>query len=267
MNRPRTFFQQRRLIRSPRFTATEQALLRRTDSRFHPYEEMYTGDGQHYFWLGVSAIRCIDAALEAAQAGPPKTLLDLPCGFGRLTRGLVARFPGTEVTACDIRPRAVRFCTSAFNAEGVISKAEFSRLSFPHPFDLVWCGSLVTHLDVAQTIALLELFARSARPGGVVIFTTHGDAVARAIGIGADYMLTREAVGSLTRAYEKSGYGYAGYEWDPSYGVSVISPDWIRHHLEGRAGLREIYHRERGWDSHQDVYGFIKESVQRARAA
>jgi SAM-dependent methyltransferase len=220
---------------------------------------MYTGDGQHYFSLGIAAVRLIDDALEAVQAGPPEAVLDMPCGFGRVTRCLAARFPAAKVTACDIRPQAVRFCTRGFNAEGVISKQEFDGLSFPRPFDLIWCGSLVTHLDEPQTIALLELFARSVRAGGVIVVTTHGDAVARAISAGADYMLTREAVGSLTRSYEDSGYGYARYRWDSSYGVSVISPDWIRRHVEVRSGLREIYFVERGWDSHQDVFGFIKE--------
>ena len=232
--------------------------MRRTDSRIHPYEDMYTGDGRQYFSLSISAVRCIEAALEAAGAGTPNAILDMPCGFGRVTRSLVARFPEATVTVCDIRPTAVGFCARRFGAEGIMSSPVFEDLSFARAFDLIWCGSLVTHLDAPSTLALLDLFARSSRPGAVIVFTTHGDGVADAIKSGADYMLAPEGVGSLTRSYERSGYGYANYPSEPIYGVSVASPQWVRSHVGPRCGLREVYFAERGWDSHHDVFGFCK---------
>jgi SAM-dependent methyltransferase len=218
---------------------------------------MYTGDGRHYFSLSISALRHVERALRAAGAAQPDAVLDMPCGFGRVLRTLVARFPEAVITACDIRPRAVRFCSRRFGAEAVVSSATFDQLTFFRPFDLIWCGSLVTHLEPSRALSLVDLFARSLSPGGVVVFTSHGEAVAGRIGAGADYMLPANGVRSLMRLYEHCGYGYADYPWESGYGVSVVSPDWIRGHVEGRGELREIYFAERGWDAHHDVFGFV----------
>jgi 2-polyprenyl-3-methyl-5-hydroxy-6-metoxy-1,4-benzoquinol methylase len=258
---PRTALEKRWLARTSDLAAADMQLLGRVDSRVHPYEDMYGGDGRHYFSVAVSAIRCIDAALAAAGASAPEAILDMPCGFGRVLRSLVARFPDASVTACDIRPSAVRFCAQRFGAEPVISSAAFEDLSFPQPYDLIWCGSLVTHLAAPQTLAVLDLFARSARRGALIVFTTHGEMVARAIKAGTDYMLTPEGVSSLGQSYQRSGYGHANYPWEQHYGISVISPQWIRSNVERGTGLREVYFSERGWDSHQDVFGFVKPSV------
>ncbi len=84
----RTEIQKRRLNRSARLTIADRELLSRTDSRIHPYEDMYTGDGSHYFAVAISAIRCIDAAVQAVGASEPNMILDMPCGFGRVTRTL-----------------------------------------------------------------------------------------------------------------------------------------------------------------------------------
>jgi 2-polyprenyl-3-methyl-5-hydroxy-6-metoxy-1,4-benzoquinol methylase len=258
---PRTALEKRWLARTSDLTAADLQLLGRVDSRVHPYEDMYGGDGRHYFSVAVSAVRCIDAALAAAGASAPDAILDMPCGFGRVLRSLVARFLDASVTACDIRPSAVRFCAQRFGAEPIVSSAAFEDLSFPQPYDLIWCGSLVSHLAAPQTLALLDLFARSARPGALIVFTTHGETVARAINAGADYMLGPGAVSSLGQSYQQSGYGYANYPWEQHYGIAVIAPQWIRSNVERATGLREVYFSERGWDSHQDVFGFVRGSV------
>src|SRR5258708_2606727 len=47
-----------------------------------PGDEMFTGNAEHYFDVGASALRCIESALHAARL--PKfsmrRILDLPCG-------------------------------------------------------------------------------------------------------------------------------------------------------------------------------------------
>jgi SAM-dependent methyltransferase len=255
---PRTALQKRQTVRRPELSTSARELLQRTDSRVHPYEDMYTGDGFPYFWAGLEAIRNIENALETSGVAAPETILDMPCGFGRVIRSLVARFPQASITACDIRASAVRFCTRRFGAEGVISVPSFEEVSFDRAFDLIWCGSLATHLDSPQTLSLLDLFARSARSGAVIVFTTHGESVVERIKAGADYMLTTHGVELVLEAYERSGYGYADYPWDSAYGVAAISPEWIRSNIEGRSGLHEIYFEERGWGGHHDVFGFLK---------
>jgi SAM-dependent methyltransferase len=253
---PRTAAQKRRVLRRPELSSTDVELLEATNSRVHPYDDMYNGDGFHYFWGGVAAVQAIDGVLRTADAEPPTAILDMPCGFGRVSRSLVARFPEASITACDINKRAVDFCSRQFGAEGVISSRSFEQLAFGRVFDLIWCGSLVTHLDASPTVELLDLFARSSRPGGLIIFTTHGRFIAERIRAGDDYMLPPAAATSVLAQYERSGHGYANYPWESAYGVSVISPDWIRTHLDGRAGLRQVCFAERGWGGGQDLFAF-----------
>ncbi|HEX8424186.1 MAG TPA: class I SAM-dependent methyltransferase, partial [Pyrinomonadaceae bacterium] len=159
----------------------------------------------------------------------------------------------------------VDFCARTFGATPVYSVADLDSLSFDARFDLIWCGSLVTHLNEHAARALFRLFARHLAPGGLLIFTTHGDFVARRMPGGEfDYMLTGEQIEVINASYTRTGFGYADYAGQHSYGVSLTSPAWIRTQLAAAGGLREVYFRERVWDDHHDVYGYVREDPESA---
>jgi SAM-dependent methyltransferase len=257
VNPLRTALEKREVARSAQLTSSERELLRRMDSRVHPYEDMYEGDGRHYFKVAVSTVSCLDRALEAAELDTPSVILDMPCGYGRELRALAARFPQASFTACDIRPKAVRFCARRFGAEGVVSSKHLDTVTFGRAFDLIWCGTLMTNFDAPQTLALLDLFARSADRGALIVFTTHGESVRERLREGATYGLAPQGVQTLIRTYEQTGYGYADYPWETGYGISVISPRWMRDQLKRFPTLREVYFAERDWDDHQDVFGVV----------
>jgi len=127
-------------------------------------------------------------------------------------------------------------------------------------FDLIWCGSLVTHLKEPAIVALLKLFRRHLTAGGVVVFTTHGDFVAHRMNEECNYGLPREETPRVRREYATNGYGYADYSGAENYGVSATSPDWVRARVRELGGLTEVFFRERGWDDHQDVLGFVRDA-------
>ena len=258
VNPLRTAVEKRALQRSSDLSDAERELLRRVDSHVHPYEDMYQGDGRHYFSVAVSAVSCLDRAREAAGVGEPSSILDMPCGYGRELRALVARFPDAAVTACDIRPKAVRFCARRFGVEGIVSAKRLETVVFPRAFDLIWCGTLMTNFAAPQTLALLDLFARSAVSGALIVFTTHGESVLERIQAGANYNLTPAEVRTLTRTYEQAGYGYTDYAWETGYGISVISQSWMQDRIARDPSLREVHFAERDWDRHQDVFGVVK---------
>jgi 2-polyprenyl-3-methyl-5-hydroxy-6-metoxy-1,4-benzoquinol methylase len=258
VNPLRTRRAKRELDREADLGAADRALLQQMDSRVHPLDEMYVGTGLHYFAVALSAMRCIEQAVAAAGVDVPQTILDLPCGYGRVTRALVSAFPQAAITASDIQPRAVRFCERRWGADGALSSTAFDQVAFARRFDLIWCGSLVTHLDAPQTLALVDLFARSARSGAVVVLTTHGLFAAEQVRAGVDCLLSPAGAERATREYEASGYGYADYPWDDGYGFSLTSPEWIREHVEGRGGLSEVLFLPRGWGDYQDVFAFVK---------
>jgi SAM-dependent methyltransferase len=255
----RTSLQKKRLLSDPTLTESERALLARVSSRIYPGDGMYHGDGTHYFKVGLSAIRCIDEALAGTSFTDVQRILDFPCGSGRVLRFLRQRFPAAEITGCELERGPVEFCVRTFGALPAFSSLNLDEVSLPQSFDLIWCGSLVTHLNKRGILSLLRLFHRQLRMHGLVIFTTHGDFVpGRILRRDFDYGLTPEQVNRIGANYPETGYGFEDYPGDKDYGVSLTSPDWIRRCVAEVGGLREVYFKERGWDDHQDVFGFVR---------
>jgi len=257
---PRTARQKRRLLEGGGLGARDRELLERAASRIHFGDGMYKGDGAHYFKVGLSAVSVMDEALGRAGIGEVRTILDFPCGHGRVLRFLVHRFPGAGITACELDRAAVDFCAGRFGAKPFYSSTDLGSLDLGRQFDLIWCGSLVTHLSAGPITELLRLFRRHLAPGGLMIFTTHGDFVARRLpGKDFDYGLTDDQIARITAEYEREGFAYTDYPDRESYGISLTSPAWVRERAREIGGLREVYFRERAWDEHQDAYGFVPE--------
>lgn len=256
----RTQLQKKKLLSDPSLTERERELLGKVSSRISPGDGMYYGDGAQYFRVGLSAIHCIDEALGRANLTKVRTILDLPCGSGRVMRFLRQRFPDAEITACELAPGPVEFCVRTFGARPAFSSLNLDEVALGQEFDLIWCGSLVTHLNERGIVALLRLFRRHLAPGGIVICTIHGDFVARRMPTrDFDYGLAPEQIDRIGIDYPQTGYGFEDYPGERNYGVSLTSPEWIRARVRELGGLREVFFKERGWDDHQDVFGFVLE--------
>ena len=262
----RTSAQKKRLLADPALTESDRKLLAQVSSRIYHNDGMYYGDGAQYFRVGLSAMHCIDAAVERAGLPAVNNILDLPCGGGRVLRFLRMRFPEAKLTACDLQRDMVDFCSREFKADGVYSKESFAEVSFDEAFDLIWSGSLTTHLDQRGIQALLDLFARSLAANGVALITTHGErAIQKLTNHELDYGITDRQTEKIVAAYRATGYGFTNYpevtayqvSQAAQYGVSLTSPEWMRAQF-ARARLREIFFNLHGWNDHQDVYGLVK---------
>jgi SAM-dependent methyltransferase len=259
-SRPRRTLKQREaLLQDATLTLSDRKLLELVETRISANDGMYTGNGSHYYRIGLSAIDCIEQALNAAGINTVRNVLDLPCGHGRVLRFLVLRFPHARFVACDLDRNGVEFCAEHLGAEAEYSETDLSRLALGREFDLIWCGSLITHLDEPRILALLQFFQRHLTPGGLLIFTAAGRRVVEWMLSGEfDYGIASAAIPLITELYRDSGYGYTDYPYMPDYGISLTSPEWIRRHIEQIGDLREVYFQEHGWADHQDVYGFVK---------
>ncbi|MEF9426794.1 MAG: class I SAM-dependent methyltransferase, partial [Candidatus Mariimomonas ferrooxydans] len=87
-----------------------------------------------------------------------RSILDFPCGYGRVLRFLRARFADADITISEINPVALDFCKREFSVKSVILDKDFSKLSLTCKLDLIWCGSLITHLDEKAATDLLKFF-------------------------------------------------------------------------------------------------------------
>lgn len=222
-------------------------------------DEMFLGKEKHYFNVGQSALQCVKLAMLAAGKQDFKNILDLPCGHGRVLRMLKAAFPQAKLTACDLNQDGVDFCVKVFGATGIYSTEDVNQIPIQPSFDLIWCGSLLTHLNSSSWTDFLNLFNSLLCPGGILIFTANGDWVAHRIGMMAySYGLDPNKLPILVKDYDTQGFGYLDYPNLENYGISLSSPSWVLSQLQKIGNLRLLTYTERGWDNHQDAIACIR---------
>ena len=247
------------MLRSGALSDDEKYLLRNVSLRVHPNDDMYPrGTGRHYLSIGIASNRAINSALAHA-AHQVQTVLDLPSGYGRALRFLKARFPDATICACDLQPEAVEFCRHAFDAEAVVSNEDFAKVSLPGLFDLIWSGSLLTHLDECRATELLRLYYRSLAPGGLCVFTMHGRTSEAWLRSRTEtYGLTEASRLKILSELDNRGYGYADYAGFTAYGISIARRARIVEMASAAGNWAFSCFLESAWSDHHDVYGFTK---------
>ncbi|RYY71082.1 MAG: class I SAM-dependent methyltransferase [Chitinophagaceae bacterium] len=224
------------------------------------YDEMYDKDGSHYLKVGLSAIACIEEAMQHAEVNDVKEILDLPCGYGRVMRFLKAYFPSANLTASDLNKHAVDFCVKEFGATAAYSHVNLDDFNIGKKFDLIWCGSLITHLDSEHTRQVLRFFYRHLNPGGLLVFSMHGREVMKKLKTREyDYTLSAAAIDKIITETEATGYGYANYKRSSGYGISLTTEDWMKKALEETGKWKSYRLMETAWDNHHDVYAVVKQ--------
>jgi SAM-dependent methyltransferase len=218
------------------------------------------GFEEHYFSVGRSALEAVRLGMLAAGRKDFQRILDLPCGHGRVLRALKGAFPKAEFTACDLNRAGVDFCVEEFGAAGDYSDPEPGKIALKGTYDLIWSGSLLTHLDAEGYVKFLRLFARLLEPGGVFVATTHGRRIAERMRAGThNYKLAQEALPAVVAAYDAEGFGYADYPGTGGYGISVNTPEWLMQKVTEIPGLRVAIYSEKLWDANQDVIACVRE--------
>lgn len=221
-----------------------------------PHDEMFAGDAEHYFDVGESALRAVQRSLGVLHrpAATVRRILDLPCGHGRVLRFLRAAFPAAELTACDLNRDGVEFCARTFGAQPVFSHADVERIPLSGEFDLIWCGSLLTHLPRERCAAFLRLFHRALAPGGLVVFTLHGRHHEEELASGRRTVdLAPAQIAALLADYRGEGFGYVDYSAERGYGFSLAHPGFVAGKLLTADAWRLVGYCEQGWDRRRDV--------------
>ena len=219
-----------------------------------PGDQMYAYDPLVYFDAGARALHHVEVALLAAGREGADSILDFASGAGRVTRYLRAAFPRASVTACDVYPEGPDFCARHFGAHALQSCHDLSQLEIGGPYDLIWVGSLFTHVGEDDWNCLLTRFEDSLGEGGVLVFTTYGRAVADLLRSGGMTLnLTPDHVAQIVSDFDRDGFGFfADFEPEHRHGDSLASAPWVTARLEQFPSLRLLLYSEDAW-LHQDV--------------
>ncbi len=223
---------------------------------------------EHYLSVGRDAAQLIVRTLLANLRRPPGAILDFPSGSGRVTRHLRAMFPQARIGACDLYPEHIRFCEEHFGAEPMMSKENLDDLEVEPEWDLVFCGSLLTHLPEKLFWPTVRFIGRALSPTGIAIVTLEGRR--------AEYiqdhlwkLIDDAKFDTIRRRYKRRGFGFAAYADDTrrlfpaqqTYGIALVKPSWVMGGIEQLPDLRILGYTERAWDDHQDVVIFGRPGV------
>jgi SAM-dependent methyltransferase len=145
-----------------------------------PPQEFWEGWGEvldHYLDSGRDDIAAMLSVFDAAGIAHSdfRRVLDFGCASGRMLRYFPRRDDG-EYWGVDIKARHIAWCQQHLSPPFFFA----ATTTFPHlpfedgSFDLVYCGSVFTHISDLADAWLLEL-RRILRPGGLAYVTIHDE--------------------------------------------------------------------------------------------
>lgn len=236
------------------------------------------GGDAAYRQIGESALRVIAEAMILSGRTEFETILDLPCGGGRVTRHLAQFFPDADIHVADI---------DAAKQEAVVEQFAATPFAFPHDFrgspnrsfDLVFVGSLLTHFDRKLFERALDFFIQALSDGGIAVLTTHGRNNAAEVvrspsfpefkakqfefirhieDTKAKIKTNFDPEKAIVEQFRKDGFGYFATPihsslYKQSYGGSFSSPSWLLRQIERRADCAVLGFKERSYGNMQDV--------------
>lgn len=224
-------------------------------------EMVFPGNEENYFEVGHDALGLIRLAQQVCNREWLPRILDLPCGHGRVLRWLRAAFEYADITACDLNRDGVDFCQQQFNATGVYSDVDLQQINFDPGFDLVWCGSLFTHLPLEAQIKTLDRLLDWTVEDGIIVLTLQGRFMATQLERGdAEFADNVDVVG-LLRDFRTHGAAYRPYYEEPSgqYGLTLNSPAQINAVIQSKSSVIQRAYLEQAWGV-QDVLILYKKT-------
>jgi SAM-dependent methyltransferase len=131
----------------------------------------------HFLDFGERTVDDIENALKTLGRSLDQCpdFLDFGCGCGRLILALNNRRRHLRITGCDVDARAIDWCSRNIDFAKFVCGDALPPSPFPdQAFDLVWAGSVFTHLDEERQDRWLEEMQRILRPGGILLASVHG---------------------------------------------------------------------------------------------
>jgi trans-aconitate methyltransferase len=216
----------------------------------HPNDVMYNSGPSFYPQVGYSGIKAVLTALSLSWLSNITRVMDLPCGHGRVSRHLKAMFPQAEMFYCDIDAEGADFCASTFGGKAIHSEPDLLKVKLPQNLDVIWIGSLFTHLDKRRTELWLRYLTKHLSEHGVLVATFHGYFTEKNTEMHGGVNEKK-----IRKEFQETGFGYSNYttlKEIKDYGLSISKPSAIMDIVDAIPGVRASY-IERGWANNHDV--------------
>ena len=177
-------------------------------------------------------------ASAGVAAGSLRSALDFGCSSGRVLRVLAAAFPDVHWIGCDPNAEAVAWAQATFPALEWFTSANEPPLAMADgAVEMVYAISIWSHFAPALGLRWFDEMRRVIRPGGHLLFTTHGwTSLAFAAEMGQRPL--KECV-EIERALYRDGcwfldpFGEDG-DWgvvNPLWGSAFLTPEFVLEQL------------------------------------
>jgi SAM-dependent methyltransferase len=202
----------------------------------------------HALWLYVDGLsRALQSPLNTGSA-----VLDIGCGWGRVTRLFMKDVPADRIFGVDINPRAIDLCRDLGVPGSFLQVAPGAPLPFADAaFSTITAFSVFTHLPETVATALAGEIARLLRPGGLAVITVEDRSFLELISHpdaplwGERWRLLsqhRDQLDDLLRRHAAGDYIYLVTNDGPIlsadvYGDAVVPKAWIETHWTGAMDL------------------------------
>lgn len=231
---------------------------RGVDPTIHADDHMFRANPalDDYDIVGESGLKVLHSVLGLSRKEAIYNIMDFGCGHGRVARYMRAMFPQAKMTFCDIDPSCIEFCATQFKGQAVLSAENPADIELPGGMDLIWVGSVFTHVDYARMGILFDKLFDALGRGGILIATFRGHQTYEVTKNNPTQSLT---YATLLKQYEDDGIGYQPYPNATSqvgmhdWGLSLASIDKIVALGKRRENARLVAFSEAGWANVHDV--------------
>jgi 2-polyprenyl-3-methyl-5-hydroxy-6-metoxy-1,4-benzoquinol methylase len=139
--------------------------------------------------LGIAAFKFVEAGLRRYDAYDQlvtqvfggfdrlDSVLDFASGYGRLTRILVQKLAKERIWVSDIYREAIAWQVKTYGVQGFFSTPSPQDLSHDRVHDVVWVGSLFSHLPNGLFQDWLAKIWSFVGPRGVLAFSVHDESL------------------------------------------------------------------------------------------
>lgn len=217
-----------------------------------------------YLGIGRRAIHLIAQSLAESPATGQDRFMDFPSGWGRVTRWIRAAFPDAQIDVSDIKREAVSWNCEEFGTIGFESNEDFSVINAPGGYDIIWVGSLLTHITEDAAKALIKFTTGHLAENGLLLLTSHGR---RAVYNGLHkrralraFPEEQDLVDTL-EPYYHGEYAHREFKNMPGYGMSFTPLAWFEKQLADYDDLTLVEFREKAWNNHQDLVVLRKSGI------
>jgi len=182
------------------------------------------------------------------SAGKPllgvQSFLEFASGHGRFTRHLAKAIGAEKVAVSDVVPDAVAFARETLQVESFLSAARPEDLACPARYDVVFVLSLFSHLPASSWSRWLVRLYDCVAPGGLLVFTTHGEEAVRRQGVTLNSDGFFFAPSSESNAIDAQ-----------EYGTAFTSEKFVQEQIAAYVGAGNLVRHAPTWFwHHQDAW-------------